>query len=174
MSGRLTLNPLKHLDPVGSVWLPLILILFGSRFVIGWARPVPYNPDNLQDKRWGTLYVALAGIVANLIIAIFFGLVIRVAPLLFHMPLSVSTIAFYHILTIIVMVNLVLALFNLIPIPPLDGSKILFSFIPYRYRYLTNILEQWGTLLLLLFIIFLWAKVTPVVSVVFSLITGVR
>ena len=126
-SGRLTLNPIKHLDPFGSVILPLLLVLMQAGFVIGWAKPVPYNPANLRDEKKGTFFVSIAGILANLILAIVFGILIRFAPLF----IGVAFLgAFYKIASIIVLLNLVLALFNLIPIPPLDGSKVLFSFLP--------------------------------------------
>lgn len=167
--GRLTLNPLKHLDPFGSIILPLLLYLTtAGSFIIGWARPVPYNPANLRNGRKGDFIVAIAGILANLFIAIFFGLLIRVGPslgILLDSP-------FYNIATIIVMLNLVLALFNIIPIPPLDGSKILFSILPFKYRYIENFLERYGMILLVIFIIFLWGKVSPIIFTIFSLITG--
>ena len=132
-SGRLTLNPLKHLDPFGSVILPLLLVFMNAGFVIGWARPVPYNPANLRDEKKGTFLVAIAGILMNILLAVFFGLLIRVAPSILGIPLDNP---FYKIASIIVILNLVLALFNLIPIPPLDGSKILFSFLPVKYRHI--------------------------------------
>lgn len=168
-SGRLTLNPLKHLDPFGSVILPLLLVFANAGFVIGWARPVPYNQLNLRNEKKGTLFVAIAGILANLVLVILFGLLIRFAPSL-GIPLYSP---FYKITSIIVILNLVLALFNLIPIPPLDGSKILFSFIPVKYRYIENFLEKWGMFLLLFFIIFLWAKFSPIIFIAFHFITGV-
>ncbi len=171
LQGRLTLNPLKHLDPFGSVLLPLLLVLMNAGFVIGWAKPVPYNPDNLTDKKRGTFFVAIAGILANLLIAIIFGLMIRFGPALTGIPLSIS---FYKITSIIVILNLVLVLFNLIPIPPLDGSKVLFSFIPPQYRYIENFLEKWGMFVLLFFIIFLWSRVSPIIFIAFSLITGMQ
>lgn len=169
LSGRLTLNPIKHLDLFGSIILPLLLIVSNAGFVIGWAKPVPYNPDNLSNKRWGNLFVAIAGIAANFVLVIIFGLLIRFAPMLgipFDSP-------FYKITSIIVILNLVLILFNLIPIPPLDGSKVLFSFLPLKYRYIENFLEKWGMFLLLFFIIFLWGKVAPLIFVIFKLVTGV-
>ena len=167
-SGRLTLNPLKHLDPFGSVILPLLLVFANAGFVIGWARPVPYNPANLRNEKKGTLLVAIAGILANLVLVILFGLLIRFAPAL---GISITS-PFYKITSIIVILNLVLALFNLIPIPPLDGSKILFSFIPVKYRYIENFLEKWGMFLLLFFIIFIWAKIAPIIFIAFHFITG--
>lgn len=176
VAGRLTLNPLKHLDLFGSVFLPLLLILSKAGFVIGWARPVPYNPNNLRNGKRGNIMVSVAGIIANLTIAVLFGLLIRFAPE-FGLPLYTSDPylihPFYKITTIIVFTNLVLALFNLIPIPPLDGSKILFSLLPYQFRHIQNFLERWGMFVLLFFIIFLWSKVAPVIYITFSFITGI-
>lgn len=168
LSGRLTLNPIKHLDPFGSVILPLLLIISHAGFVVGWARPVPYNPMNLKKGRMSNFIVSIAGIIANLLIAIIFGLLIRFAP-----TLGISSDAFYQISAMIVLTNLVLALFNLIPIPPLDGSKVLFSFLPTKYRHIENFLERWGIFFLLFFIIFLWSKVAPIIFIAFSFITGV-
>jgi Zn-dependent protease len=170
LSGRLTLNPIKHLDPFGSVILPILLFISThGTFLIGWARPVPYNPANLKNEKRGTFIVAIAGILANLALAIIFGLLIRFA---LSMGISLDN-PFYKISSIIVMLNLVLFLFNLIPIPPLDGSKILFSFLPSKYRHIENFLEKWGIFLLLFFIIFIWGKVAPVIYIVFHFITGV-
>lgn len=173
LSGRLTLNPIKHLDPFGSVILPLLLILMKAGFVIGWARPVPYNPANLRKGKTGNMIVAFSGIAANLAIAIIFGILIRFAPM-FGIPAFDPLLVhpFYKISTIIVMMNLVLALFNIIPIPPLDGSKILFSLMPAKFLYIENFLERWGMFFLLFFIIFLWSSISPLVYIAFSLITG--
>jgi len=173
LSGRLTLNPIKHLDPFGSVILPLLLIIMNTGFLIGWAKPVPYNPNNLRDKKKGTILVSVAGIIANLIIAILFGLLIRFAPVFGIPPYNpLLTQPFYKIATIIVLLNLVLAIFNIIPIPPLDGSKILFSIISSKFRYIENFLERWGIFILLFFIIFLWSNISPLVYTLFSFITG--
>jgi Zn-dependent protease len=173
LSGRLTLNPIKHLDLFGSIVLPLLLVLSQAGFVIGWAKPVPYNPDNLRNGRSGKLLVAAAGILANLIIAVFFGLLIRFASPLLGISIYEAS-SFYKITSIIVIMNLVLALFNIIPIPPLDGSKILFSLIPVKYRYIENFLEKWGMFILLFFIIFLWSKVSPIIFIAFSFLTGLQ
>jgi len=175
LSGRLTLNPIKHLDLFGSVILPLLLIITKAGFVIGWAKPVPYNPANLRNGKKGEFIVAIAGIAANLLIAIIFGLLIRFAPsfgLPLYNPDPLLLHPFYKISSIIVIMNLVLALFNIIPIPPLDGSKILFSFLPSKFRFIENFLERWGIFLLLFFIIFLWNTVSPVIFTAFSFITG--
>ena len=126
-AGRLTLNPIKHLDLFGSILLPALLVLTRAGFLFGWAKPVPYNPDNLSNPKWGTIAVAAAGVSANFFIAIVFGSVLRFGPDLFGLTLSPN---FYFITSAIVVVNLALGIFNLVPIPPLDGSKILFSLFP--------------------------------------------
>jgi Zn-dependent protease len=177
LNGRLTLNPLKHLDPFGSVILPLLLLFMNAGFVIGWARPVPYNPANLRNGRTGNFIVAISGIAANLAIAVIFGLLIRFAPSFGLPPYNPNPLflhPFYTIASIIVIMNLVLALFNIIPIPPLDGSKVLFSFLPARLRYIENFLERWGIIFLLFFIIFLWSTISPIVFSAFSFITGLH
>ncbi len=177
LKGRLTLNPLKHLDIFGSVLLPLLLIISKAGFLIGWARPVPYNPNNLRNGQKGTVLVAVAGILANILLACIFGLLIRFAPYLGLPPYSMDPLLlhpFYKITTIIVFTNLVLALFNLIPIPPLDGSKILFSLLPNSLRDIENFLERWGMFVLLFFIIFIWGYFSPLIYLAFSLLTGIR
>jgi len=173
--GRLTLNPIKHLDPFGSVILPLLLyISTAGNFLIGWARPVPYNPANLRNGRMGNIIVSFSGIASNLFIAIIFGLLMRFGPELgFPLYDLASMHPFYKISTIIIILNLVLALFNLIPIPPLDGSKILFSLLPARLRYVENLLERYGIFILIFFIIFLWSKISPIVFLTFSFLTGI-
>ena len=125
LAGRLTLNPISHLDPVGSFIVP-VLMFFTTGFMFGWAKPVPYNPYNLRNQRWGTALVGAAGALANLLLALVFGVLIRLGPLL-GLP-----DAFLQISVLIVILNLLLAVFNLIPVPPLDGSKVLFSLLPQR------------------------------------------
>ena len=174
-SGRLTLNPIRHLDPFGSIILPLLLILSNTGFVIGWAKPVPYNPNNLRNFRKGTFAVAVSGVLANILIALLFGLFIRFGPIL-GLPLYIDSLQtlhpIYKISTVIVFMNLVLAIFNLIPIPPLDGSKILFSALSFKYRNIENFMERYGIILLIIFIVFIWSKISPIIYLLFSLLTG--
>lgn len=167
-AGRLTLNPLKHLDPLGSVILPIFLAIVPPHIVFGWAKPVPYNPYNLKYTRWGDLIVAAAGPLSNISLAVIFGLLIRADLVSSFLPLSFLTIA-----GTIVLVNLVLAVFNLIPIPPLDGSKILLGILPLHLSVRSRIfLERYGLIFLLIFIFFLWQYVTPIIGILFQLLTG--
>lgn len=167
-AGRLTLNPIPHLDPVGSILLPLIFALSPGSFFFGWAKPVPYNPYNLSNQRWGPGLVAAVGPLSNLLVALVFGIAIRFSTLL---PASTAG-AFVEISTIIVILNIVLAVFNLVPIPPLDGSKVLFAFLPYHLAYIEEFLERYGIVLLLIFIFFFFDMLYPVVTTLFRVFTG--
>lgn len=167
-AGRLTLNPIKHLDPIGSVFLPLILILIRSPFLIGWAKPVPINPYNFQDQKYGEAKVGMAGPAANIILAVIFGLLLRFLPLGY--TLSAQNLKL--LLGYIVWINLLLAIFNLIPIPPLDGSHVLFTFLPSGYENVKIFLHQYGFFILLFVIFFFFQWLIPVVNWVFNLIVG--
>ena len=164
--GRLTLNPLPHIDPLGSILIPFLMFLSGTGIIFGWAKPVPYNPYNLKDQRRGPALVAAAGPLSNLIVAVFFGLVIRI---LIAQGITSGIIVF---LSFIVLINIVLGIFNLVPIPPLDGSKLLFSILPYSTRHLQEFLERNGMLLLLVFIFFGFQLIIPVIFGLFNLIVG--
>jgi Zn-dependent protease len=165
-AGRLTLNPIPHLDMFGSILLPAVLVLSHSPFLFGWAKPVPYNPNNLSNKKWGTIAVASAGVLANLLIAIIFGIIIRLSS---GIALQSN---FYFITSVIVIVNLALAIFNLVPIPPLDGSKILFSFLPDRAFSFIIAYEQYSLILLLVFIVFFSDYLFPILAFLFHMVTG--
>lgn len=123
LAGRLTMNPLPHLDMVGSILIPGILVLTNAGLLFGWAKPVPYNPYNLRNQRWGEAWVGFAGVATNLLLAVLFSVVARLA--------YGSGMELYGDLSsIIVFVNLFLGLFNLIPIPPLDGFTVLRGLLP--------------------------------------------
>jgi Zn-dependent protease len=132
--GRLSLNPLKHLDPIGTV----MLFIFG----FGWAKPVPVNFNNLRDTRKGLILVSSAGITANMILAFLAFFLLR---LLSPAPSgALATLLFY-----LAQINIILASFNLIPIPPLDGSKILMGFVPERFQYYLSRLEPFGLFIII-------------------------
>ncbi len=164
--GRLTLNPLKHLDMFGSILLPLILVVIKAPFLFGWAKPVPYNPNNLRDLKWGTIWVAAAGVLSNFLIATVFGLFIR-----FSVSYNFSQ-NFYEAFSFIVIVNLALAIFNLIPIPPLDGSKILFSFLPRSMHGIISTYEKYSFIFLILFIVYFSHTLFPILQFLFHSLTG--
>ncbi len=165
-AGRLTLNPINHLDLFGSILLPAFLVLSHAGFMFGWAKPVPYNPDNLSDRKWGTIAVASAGVLANFFIAIIFGLILR-----FGILYTVSP-AFYFIVSAIVIVNLALAIFNLVPIPPLDGSRIFFSLFPESMQRGIETISQYSIIILIIFIVYFSDYLYPILSFLFHLITG--
>ncbi len=169
-AGRLTLNPIKHLDPIGSVILPVFLILMakltGSGIIFGWAKPVPINPYNFRDQKYGSAKVSLAGPAANLAIALFFGLALRFFPTISAVP-SLNLMFSY-----IVYINILLAIFNLLPIPPLDGSHILFTFLPPRMENIKIFLSQYSLFILLFIIFFFFNWLTLIINLIFNLIVG--
>jgi Zn-dependent protease len=162
--GRLTINPLAHLDWFGSVFLPLLLVMSGTPFVFGYAKPVPFNPYNLRDAKWGPAKVAAAGPLANLLLALGFGIVLRFMP-----GLDPRLVIMF---TYIVLINLVLMVFNLIPIPPLDGSKIITPLLPYHLQERFLRLEPYGMFLVVFFMIMGMELIWLAVSLLFRLIVG--
>lgn len=166
--GRLTLNPIKHLDLWGSFLVPLMLFVFSAgQAVFGWAKPVPYNPYNLRDQKYGPAKVAAAGPLTNLAAAFVFGMILRFLP---DQLLAVGGLG--QILSLIVLINILLAVFNLVPIPPLDGSKVLFTFLPASWDNLRVFLEQYGLFLLFFFVFFAFRLILPIVSLIFNLFVG--
>jgi len=166
-AGRLTLNPLAHLDFMGSFIVPLIAYM-SAGFMFGWAKPVPYNPYNLKNQKWSEAIVAISGPASNLVIAVIFGLFIR-----FSAYIGITSMMFLEAAQFVVLINLILMVFNLIPIPPLDGSKILFTLIPNRYIEIRHLIERYSLLLILFVIFFLWKLIIPIVFVLFTILTGV-
>ncbi|MCX6757803.1 MAG: site-2 protease family protein [Candidatus Nomurabacteria bacterium] len=168
-AGRLTLNPLVHLDLFGSIILPVLLVISHAGFLFGWAKPVPYNPNNLTNRKWGTIAVASAGILANLGVAIIFSIFIRLGVFF-----NYSNPSFYFICGLIAFLNLLLAFFNLMPFPPLDGSKILFAFLPARFAHLEATLERYSIIIFLLFIFFIWEHIFPAIFYLYHFLVGMN
>lgn len=148
--GRITLNPLPHLDPVGSFLVPLALFLLPGGVVFGWARPVPVNPANYRDPVWGDIRVSLAGVVSNVLLALLFTLLLAV---LFRVgdpaTTSASLDAVGRMLRFGILLNLVLAVFNLVPVPPLDGSHVVAHLLPPGLRERYRELGRYGILLIM-------------------------
>lgn len=175
LQGRLSPNPLVHIDLLGSIIVPALLFISNAGILFGWAKPVPYNPYNLRDPKWGEAKVAAAGPAVNLGLALLFGLLIR-----FSDVLGLNA-AFIELSSYIVYINILLAFFNLIPMPPLDGSKIIQPFLPASlqmgYRNFVHTFERFGLigtfLFIFIFIQVLWVPFSRLVATIFTLITGI-
>jgi len=169
-AGRLTLNPLAHIDPWGTVLMPLLIFFISQgSFLFAYAKPVPYNPYNLRYPRWGPPLVALAGPVSNLLLALICGLLVRLATAYSTSSLFLGASGF---LAIIIYANIILAVFNLLPIPPLDGSKLLFALLPERAFQLQAFFERYGIIILLIFIFYAFHLISPIIQTLFRLIIG--
>lgn len=173
LSGRLSLNPLKHIDPIGTVLLPLLMLIV-SNFIFGWAKPVPVDPRNLHHPRRDMAFVAVAGPLSNLAMAFFWGIVAKGGMLLEQNGNGWMGIPIVYMGTAGIMINVVLGVLNLIPIPPLDGGKVLMSILPARAAYRFSFLEPYGflILLLLLFSGILSRVIAPFVFLLINLIGG--
>lgn len=172
-AGRLTLNPIKHLEFFGSFLVPLLFIVTNSPFILGWAKPVPFNPYNLKNPKRDGALIALAGPVSNFLIAIVFGCVVRL--MVIFAPIASNPVFYniYNLLNVVIFVSILLAFFNLIPIPPFDGSRILFAFLSGKAERFWLQFERYGMLLIILLLFggvlsFLY----PMVIFVFRLIAG--
>lgn len=162
-AGRLTLDPRAHIDKWGTLLMPLILFLITQgNFLFAYAKPVPFNPYNLRDQRFGPVWVALAGPMSNFLLALVFGLMVRFFP--------VSNLTSF--LSIIVYANVLLGVFNLVPIPPLDGSKLLYALLPDSLAHVKESLERYGFVLLLIFIFFFSHIISPLIVFLYKLFTG--
>jgi Zn-dependent protease len=173
-AGRLTMNPIPHIDLVGSIFIPALLVFTQSPVLFGWAKPVPYNPYNLKPQRLGEFLVAIAGSATNIFLAIIFGLIVR-----FSSVIGLDSTAVF-IASTIAFVNLFLGLFNLIPFPPLDGFTALRTALPWHLSSAVSRFEQQvrnaGIFSLILFlIVFIYLFATPFftfVRLLFGLLTG--
>lgn len=166
LAGRLSVNPLRHLDPFGSVILPLIFFFIKSPVMLGWAKPVPYNPLGLtKDLRYGPLKVALAGPASNLILFGFFALIARLG--IFSLPAPLIGLFGF-----IAFLNVFLAVFNLIPIPPLDGSKILTAFLPPQHALRLERFGFQGIIFILIFVFFFSGLISFIAERIFLLVAG--
>ncbi len=163
MSNRLTLNPLRHIDPIGSVILPVILVVMKSPVLFGWAKPVPFNPYYFRDPKKGIMIVGAAGPLSNFALAI-------VSAILFHVVAPFADIVGWF-LAYLCITNVFLGVFNLIPIPPLDGSRVLFGVLPDRLLQPYMQLERFGFIIVIVLVSagVLDKIVTPVVGFLLNL-----
>lgn len=167
-AGRLTLNPLNHLDPIGSVLFPLFLYMSHSPILFGWAKPVPYNPGLLyKDYKYGPLKVALAGPLSNFAVAVIFAIIIRMTYSFLN-PIAIA------LLGSAVILNCSLAIFNLLPIPPLDGSSILAIILPRRYSLMIQNLGFSGIIIALIFITVFSDFIFGAASLISGMLIGVE
>lgn len=156
MQGRLTLNPLAHIDPIGTILVPIVLVILRSPFLFGWAKPVPVNPNYFRNPYKGMFYVAIAGPLMNIALALGASAIGRLAILITPLSLLygrgfsayfVQTI--FYLLGFFVIINIILAVFNLLPVPPLDGSRVLTYFLPPEGKRVMMQLERYGFLIVL-------------------------
>ncbi len=165
--GRLTLNPLPHLDPFGTVLLPLLLFTLHSPIIIGWARPVPINPFRFHDFRRGMIQVGASGPVSNVVLGLFFAFLFRITGS--SIRSGIGLLLYFG-----VFINFLLAFFNLIPIPPLDGSRILGSLLPLKMESAYYRIERYGMLIIFAFLLFgLFDFLVPLLNYLVGLVTGI-
>ncbi len=166
LSGRLTLNPVAHMELFGSFILPLLCILSGTGFIIGWAKPVPFNPNHLKYRRWGPALVAAAGPLINFVIAITCAIGYRI--IIVSNPVS----AFAGMLSMVVVINISLAIFNLIPVPPLDGHHIIGAAFPVFKQWSDSLMERYRFLIMIILLIAFSSVIVPIVLLITRLLLG--
>lgn len=173
LAKRLTLNPFRHVDLWGTIIIPGILVLTHSPLLFGWAKPVPYNPYNLKSQRWGEAIVAVAGVATNILLAVIFALIVRAAY-------AHGAGMYGDLASVVVLTNLFLGLFNLIPIPPLDGYTFLRGLLPIKsamaFREFEDRVRQGGFLTLIVFFFvfyyFLAGPFSLLVNWLFTILVG--
>jgi Zn-dependent protease len=158
-AGRLTLNPIPHIDMFGSIIIPVSLFFIGAPFLFGWAKPVPINPHSFRNLKYGEALVAFAGPLVNFILVAIFTFVLHFVPM---------ESVYVQVCQTAILINLVLAMFNFLPIPPLDGSKILFAFIPRTYYKIRDFFENRNFFVLMIIILLVWNVFQPVVLWIFE------
>lgn len=169
-AGRLTLNPIRHIDLFGSIILPLLMALIPGGVVFGWAKPVPINPRKFKNPDRDTAWVSVAGPLSNITLAFIFGMLVRALSIM--SPTNWST-ALMSLFSIIVVTNAALAIFNLVPIPPLDGSGVLFAFLPRGMYGVRTFLERYGLFIFLAFVFFGFDLIIPAILWVVRLVSGI-
>lgn len=191
LMGRMTLNPGAHIDLIGTIIVPIVLFIL-TRFVFGWAKPTPINPLNFSRPRQDSALVAFAGPASNFALATVVGLISRLLPISALEKTSIVYTALrgqwtslfdligadvfsliFLILAVIVVFNLILGIFNLLPIPPLDGYKILLGIVPKETAIRLSILEKYGTLILVIFIFFFFQFLSPIIGAVLSILLNI-
>lgn len=168
--GRMTLDPRKHIDPLGTVVLPLLMMITNVPYLFGWAKPVPFNPRNLGNYRRDPVLIALAGPVSNVIMAITCAVLLRVMFLLMANGVEFSVMAvLLRIIIFMMIINLVLALFNMIPLPPLDGHHVLYYFLPQGGKEFLMRIGPFGIMIAILVVARPWLSATMPVAMKFLL-----
>src|SRR3990172_5797958 len=153
--GRMTLNPMAHIDPIGTILVPIILFIFGG-FIFGWAKPTPINPLNFAHPRRDSAIVAFAGPASNFALALSFSILFRILPNQFFL--------------FFVTINLLLGIFNLIPVPPLDGYKVLLGILPREAALRLSVLEKYGPIILIVFLFFFIQFFAPLISAAINIL----
>lgn len=168
-SGRLTLDPRRHIDLWGTIVMPIFLyIISRGGFLFAYAKPVPYNPYNLKNQKWGPAFVALAGPLVNFLLALAFAFMLRCLPFLPSIWWNLG-----DFFAIIIYANLMLLVFNLIPLPPLDGSKLLYALLPDSAYQVKIFLERHSFAFLLVVVLFVSPLISPIISFLFKLLTSI-
>ncbi|MBX3708237.1 MAG: site-2 protease family protein [Gammaproteobacteria bacterium] len=173
-SGRLTLNPIKHIDMLGTIMVPFLMLMV-SNFIFGWAKPVPVDPRNLRNPRRDMAIVALAGPLSNLLMALFWGLIMKIGLTVIQQGNGWLGVPLAYMGNAGVLINVVLGVLNLIPLPPLDGGRVLSAVLPPRMAYSLHFIEPYGFIILILLMLsgILFSIMGPFVFLIVSTIRSI-